>query len=443
MDKMHFNSDKDYLDHCHNIIVLGGTFDPIHMGHLAIAQAANLQFKPQRVLFVPSGQSAHKRDREITDAKHRYSMTTLAVCEEPSFDISRLEINRPGPSYTIDTARELHKTCPPGAKISFLIGDDALMDILSWRDAEELLRICAFVVVPRAGFNIKAAGHKSATEYSDFLVSTYGADIRRLDGPLMDISSTGIRARFKAGQAVRGLMPKHAEVYVWQNGLYVQQHKAQVGGCPSSSQTVSMAPPPPATSKTNTFQFESAKEALRIRLSPKRYAHTMGVVTKAEELAIHYSQDITKARTAALLHDCAKEYSGDKKRALCHLWGIILDPVLDANIDLTHSLLGAESALRDFNVHDKDVYQAIRNHTTGRGNMNMLDKIIMLADYIEPYRGNWGPIKEMRSLALTDINHALILGTEYTIRRAEQAGRPIHRWSYDMLKELSRTKAQL
>jgi len=162
----------------------------------------------------------------------------------------------------------------------------------------------------------------------------------------------------------------------------------------------------------------------------------MGVVKEAERLARYYSVDIVKARWAALLHDCAKEYSADKKRAICKAWGIQLDKVLEANIDIAHSLIGAESALRDFDIHDTAILQAIRYHTTGHKNMTMLDKVIMLADYIEPYREDWGPIQEMRRLSCTDINKALILGTKYTIKEEEEAGHPIHPWSIDALKQL-------
>ena len=399
-------NERDFIDHCHSLAVLGGTFDPIHMGHLAIAQAVCDRLRPQRVLFIPSSQPAHKQGRQISPAIHRYNMTALAVCEHPSFDVSRLELDRAGVSYTIDTARALKAICPIKAEISFIIGADALMDILSWKNAAELLKTCRFIVVPRPGYE------KKAPEYVDYLIKTHGSMIHCLEGPLIDISSTDIRERFKEGLPVEGLIPKQVEDYARRHGLY---------------------PAKPAA-----FHFEAALKSLRSRLSPKRFTHTMGVIAEAERLAAHYAQDIEKARIAALLHDCAKEYSADKKRALCRLWGVQLDDALQASIDITHSLLGAESARRDFNIHDPDILQAIRYHTTGHGNMTMLDKIIMLADYIEPYRTSWGPINEMRRLALTDINQALILGTKCTIKEEQELGRPIHPWSLDALRVLTK-----
>jgi len=408
----------DYLNRCHSLVVLGGTFDPIHMGHLAIAKAANNKLKPQRVLFIPSGQSPHKRDRQITNAEHRYAMTTLAICEHPAFDVSRIEINRPGPSYTIDTARALQAICPAGAKISFLVGNDALMNILSWKDAETLLKDCEFIVVPRPGYESNASTNKSMKDFIHHLTTSYDARIHQLEGPLLDISSTNIRERFKADQPVQGLMPKQVEAYARQHEIY------------SSEKAMHdyIASPP-----TDKFILEAAREELNIRLSPKRYTHTMGVVSEAEKLAIHYGQDVEKARIAALLHDCTKEYSTDKKRALCQLWGVQLDVVLETSIDITHSLLSAESAKRDFHVNDPDILQAIRYHTTGHSNMTMLDKIIMLADYTEPSRPNKGLTKKMRDLALTNINHALVLRIKSIIKKETKSNRPIHPWSQDAL----------
>ena len=418
----HAHTERDYLDICHSLVVLGGTFDPIHMGHLAIAEAVYHQLKPQRVLFIPSGQSAHKQDRQITDAEHRYNMTALATCEYPPFDISRLELNRPGPSYTIDTARALQAACPAGVDISFIVGADALKDILSWKNAGELLQICKFVVVPRPGYE------KGVAPLADSLTTNHGANIHLLDGPLLDISSTGIRERLKNIQDVQGLIPRPVEDYVRLNGLYSVGAASGFRDKPNLSSGPVTTPIP--------FNFEAAYEALSIRLSPRRFKHTMGVVEEAKRLAVHYGQDVEKAGIAALLHDCTKEYSADKKRNLCKLWGVQLDKTLEANIDLTHSLLSAESAQRDFNIHDPEILQAIRYHTTGHSGMTMLDKLIMLADYIEPYRVNWGPINEMRRLALTDVNQALIIGTKYTIKEEKQAGKLIHPWSLDMLKEL-------
>ena len=419
------HTERDFLDHCHSLAVLGGTFDPIHMGHMAVAREVYDRLKPQRVLFIPSGRPAHKHGEHITPKHHRYYMTALAICEHLSFDISPMELYRQGPSYTIDTARALYEICPPGAKISFIIGADALIGILSWKDAEELLKICDFVVVPRPGYE------KDASDYISYLQTTYCARIHRLDGPHMEVSSTDIRERFKTGKPVHGLLPKTVESYIRQHGLY----QAKPLTCSNHQVCADNAPISPGGS----FQYENAREELRVRLSPRRFTHTMGTVQVAEKLAAYYLQDVDKACIAALLHDCAKEYSADKKRMLCRQWGIQLDPVLEADIDIAHSLISAESARRDYNVRDPEILQAIRYHTTGNKGMTMLDKIIMLADYIAPHRSSFGPTNEMRSLAKTNINQALVMGIEHTVKEREQTGSPVHTWSLDALKHLKQT----
>jgi len=406
--------ERDYLDRCKSIAVLGGTFDPIHNGHLAIAQAVHEEIKPQRVLFVPCGQPGHKQSQRVSHAKHRYHMTALAMCEHPAFDITQIELNRPGISYTIDTARALAAHCPEGAEISFIIGTDALEGILKWKDADELLKTCSFIVVPRPGHD-----SDKAKLLIDSLAQSHGTTFKWVDAPQLDISSTEVRRRFDIGQPVDGLIPKWVEDYALCHGLYRTPFNIWA----------------PAVREA---RFEEAKDKLRVRLSTSRFTHTIGVIEEAERLATHYEVNVEKARWAALLHDAAKEYSSHKKRALCKLWRIELDEVLAVNIDLTHGLLGAESARRDFMIDDEAILQAIRYHTTGHKNMTLLDKIIMLADYTEPYRANWGPIKEMRELSLTNINQALILGTKATIQEAKDNKEPIHEWSYHALKQLKK-----
>ncbi|MCL2839675.1 MAG: nicotinate-nucleotide adenylyltransferase [Defluviitaleaceae bacterium] len=386
-------SPHDFLEHCDRLAVMGGTFDPIHMGHMAVAEAVMHQFKPRRVLFIPSGNPPHKPNQPITEGEHRYKMTLAAICETPSFEVSRMEIDRSGYSYTIDTLKRLKEICPLGSKIFFVIGADMFEDMFSWHKVEELLTLCEFVVVSRPGYKIT---HE-----------THGATVHMLEGLQLEISSTDIRERFKADKPVSSLMPHTAETYARTHNLY---------NAPNN--------------------YEWAKSRLQERLSPRRYHHTMGTVEEAIRLAEIYHVDVNKAKWAALLHDCAKEFATDKKKILCKHWGIPLDDILESHIDLTHGLLGAESARRHFQVTDPDILQAIRYHSMGNKGMTMLDKIIMLADYIEPHRDEYPPLAEMRNLAYTDINKAIIIGTKFTNQEINDRGDKVHPQSREMLKEL-------
>ncbi|MCL1877872.1 MAG: nicotinate-nucleotide adenylyltransferase [Defluviitaleaceae bacterium] len=400
-------SSHDFLERCDKLAVMGGTFDPIHNGHIAVASAVLQEFKPRRVLFVPGGQPPHKPDIPVSDGEHRFNMTLSAICENPAFDASRMEIDRKGPSYTVDTIAALRKICPAGAKIFFIIGADALMEILSWHGAEKLLSLCEFIAVHRPGYELEK-------KYVKNLREKYGAVVHIFEGPLLEISGTQIREKFAAGQAVGGLVPRVVEDYARTHALYNM--------------------PAPNLSQSN---FETVKQRICSVLSKGRFRHTLGTIIEAEKLAAHYGADVNKARWAALLHDCAKEFSTAKKRVLCAHWCIQLDPILASHIDITHSLLGAESACRDYGITDPEILQAIACHTTGGANMTLLDKVILLADFIEPYREDYPPLAEMRRHAYTDLNKALRIGMEFTINELLERGHAVHDRTRDALRELS------
>jgi len=399
---------SDYLERCTSLAILGGTFDPIHNGHLAIGEAVLHQFKPERVLFVPAGNPPHKPNKPITPAEHRYQMILRSVGNIPGLDTNRLELDRAGTSYTIDTIKSFKKICPPNCIIYFVLGQDALQAILTWKDATDLLKLCQFITIPRPGYNPELL----QAQVSE-LERSYGATIHVLTAPLLEVSSTFIRKSITNGKPVSALMPHEAENYARKHGLY---HSI----IPDLSER----------------HFEWAKSCIKNRLTPKRYKHSMGVVLEAEKLAFHYGADINKARWAGLLHDCTKEYGADKKRILCEQWDIDIDEIVESHIDLAHGLLGAESAKRHFYITDKEILQAIRFHILGHKDITLLDKIIVLADFIEPYREDYHPLKEMRNLAYVDINKALVLGLKVMRDIDATRGKKLHYWSEDAIKTL-------
>jgi nicotinate-nucleotide adenylyltransferase len=203
-------------------------------------------------------------------------------------------------------------------------------------------------------------------------------------------------------------MPRQAEAYARENALY----------------------------QIIKSDFGKAKQQLELRLSPRRFNHTIGTIIEAEKLAAHYGADAEKARWAALLHDCAKEFTTGKKRALCEKWQIPMDKISSAHIDILHGFLGAEVARREFFITDEEILQAIRYHTIGHGEMTKLDKIIMLADYIEPFREGYPPLEDMRNLAYTNMHKALTIGMKFTNEEVKQRGHSVHPWSKDALKSL-------
>lgn len=399
-------SSHDFVERCERLAVFGGTFDPVHIGHMVIAETVRNFLLPARILFVPTNEPPHKTPGKITGKEHRYSMLLASVCKEPEYDVSRIEIDRPGKSYTVDTIKTLREICPPNAEITLCMGADSFMEIHTWKDYKELLRNCGIAVVSRKGFT-------GQEELSRKLTKEHGTKIHILEIPLIEVSSTMIRERFANGESAKSLMPREAEEYAKKNGLYTRQG-----------------------TELGEAHFEEVKTKIKQILSPRRFLHTLGVIEEAEKLARHYNEDEKMARWAALLHDCTKEYSAAKKRKLCETWNIPIDKVLEENIDIAHSLLSAESAKRDYGIEACEVYSAIKYHTTGNKNMSMLDKIIYLADFIEPYRDDYPPLEEMRKYAYENIDKALLVGCKHTTREIKQRGGQIHPWSKAALKDI-------
>ncbi len=184
--------------------VMGGTFDPIHNGHLVAASEVAASFDLDEVVFVPTGQPWQKS--EVTPGEHRYLMTVIATASNPGFTVSRVDVDRSGPTYTIDTLRDLQRQ-RPGADLFFITGADAVAQILSWRDHDELWELAHFVAVSRPGHTLSAAGLPSA-------------HVSLLEIPALAISSTDCRERVRRGQPVWYLVPDGVVQYIAKHHLY-------------------------------------------------------------------------------------------------------------------------------------------------------------------------------------------------------------------------------
>lgn len=194
------------------VAIMGGTFDPIHYGHLAAAEEVAEHYDLEQVIFIPSAQPPHKKDYQVTPAEDRYLMTVLATNSNPRFTVSRLELDRPGPSYTIDTLRELHRALGPQCELFFITGADAVLEIVTWREADKVLQEARFLAVHRPGYDLSklaaAIGEEKAARIEPF-------GLRGLD-----ISSTDLRARVAAGRSLRYLTPDAVIDYIRGHGLY-------------------------------------------------------------------------------------------------------------------------------------------------------------------------------------------------------------------------------
>ena len=200
-----------------NIGVLGGTFDPIHMGHLIIAEEVKARLNLAEVLFVPAGQPWLKANNLISLAEHRVQMVRLAIADEPSFKLSTMEIERAGPSYTIDTIAELRGQIEAGDKLFFILGWDNLMQLPQWWEPTRLVTMCRLVPVPRVGYPSPDFNSLEAA------IPGLSQSIIMLDTPQIEISSSEIRARVARGLSIHHLVPVPVERYIKQQGLYIAQ----------------------------------------------------------------------------------------------------------------------------------------------------------------------------------------------------------------------------
>lgn len=199
----------------HRLGIMGGTFDPIHYGHLVTAEQAREALDLDLVLFMPSGKPAFKLDKHVTDAEHRYAMTVLATAANPAFYASRFEIDRPGVTYTVDTLRALREAYPPSVKLFFITGADAIMDILTWHNAAEMASLATFIAATRPGYDINKACERIEG-------SGYPFDVRYIEIPALAISSTNIRSRMHEGKSARYLTSESVIGYINKNGLYTR-----------------------------------------------------------------------------------------------------------------------------------------------------------------------------------------------------------------------------
>lgn len=334
--------------------ISGGTFDPIHIGHLKSAEYVYKILELDEVVFIPNGQPPHKVVSFVTGEKHRYEMVKLAIEDQPYFAVSDIEMKKDGYNYTIDTLKSLtdeYERKYGDTKFYYIIGTDVLDEICSWRKADEVFKLCDFVVLRRPGFDLDKAKRKAEDS---------GARIHVVEAPQIDVSSTRIREMLVEGKDVSKYVPEKVYDYILSNNLYREK---------------------------KVMDFEDIKKDLKERLSEKRYIHTLGVVDECERLGRKYGVDPEKCKLAGLLHDCAKDMGMEQYKWM----GISIEPteqelINGFNKDVLHAKAGRIVAIQRYGIIDSEVLDAIEHHVTGRPGMTLLEQIVFLADYTEVNR---------------------------------------------------------
>ncbi|MBI5286733.1 MAG: nicotinate-nucleotide adenylyltransferase [Deltaproteobacteria bacterium] len=211
-----------------HIAILGGTFNPIHFGHLRIAEEVRETLNLDKVLFIPTFQPPHKDDGSLISPQHRLEMVKLATRNNPPLEVSDMEIKRGGRSYSVETLRIL-KGQNPELELSFIVGTDSFNDITTWCQYEELFKLTNFAVVPRPGYPLKKIGEILPVELArkfwydvnkGIYLNPYNHFVVYIETPPLDISASVIRTRVKEGRSIRYLLPREVEEYIWREGLY-------------------------------------------------------------------------------------------------------------------------------------------------------------------------------------------------------------------------------
>ena len=367
----------------------GGTFNPPHLGHIRAAAAAAKQLGLEELYWIPAGIPPHKELPDgSADNAQRLEMSKLAAAEIPGAQVLDWEMNRPGRSYTADTVERLLAEKKDG-ELWMLCGTDMLETLPEWYRGEWLMQTLCVAVYPR---------HEGETAHLHDLAAAYGRDygtkVEVIDMEPTDVSSTMLRTELAQGRGA-ALLSRSVYGYVLRNRLY------------------GVRPEPEAL-------WELAKEWY----APKRIPHVLGCRETAVKLAQRWGEDLLDAETAAILHDITKKTPVKEQLQFCEKCGIMTPNISEEYEATLHAFSGAAAAELEFGISDR-VRDAIMWHTTGKADMTLLEKIIWLADYMEPTRKTEG-LEEIRTLAYSDLDAALCLAMEKSIRYMEEAGFHLH-----------------
>ena len=385
--------------------ILGGSFDPVHEGHIGLARDALVQARLDRVFLIPTRLQPFKLDRTPASGEDRMEMLRLALADDPAIEPCDYELQQDSVSYTYLTLRYMQEKFGPDARLYFITGADSILILDTWMKAEELLTSYSFIAGSRPGYRDDAFLQKIADIHERF-----GTEIIRIENRQYDISATEIRQRLAAGASCHGLIPAPVEKYIREHGLYMDS------GLPLDELN------------------EKGMAYIREHLKKSRLEHTLRVRDEAVRLAERFGADKAKAETAAIFHDMAKNMPKEEMNRCVRTFG--LDEKYIDQPNLAHSKIAAELMRRDFGVSDQDILNAVASHTTGKAGMSLLEKVVFLADAIEPGR-NYPSADRIRRAAETDLDEACILMLERTIEYLKQNGADIDEDTINALSDLS------
>lgn len=371
--------------------IMGGTFDPIHYGHLMLAEQIRNTLYLDEIIFIPAGDPYHKKSVLRATKAQRFKMTKLATKSNPYFSVSDIEVMRDKPTYTIDTILELKRGIYAHDTLYFITGADALLYLDQWKAFETLIEHVRFIAASRPGVDSKELNQKVLT------LRNMGADIEIAHISELAISSTDIRERLENEMSIKYLLPDAVEQYIEKRGIY----------------------------QTHRPEYKKMRKRLKEQLNPKLFAHCLATSKMARRLAFIHGSDLAAAELAGLCHDYVKEM--DNVNALHHVekFKIHLDPSIISHPNTAHGEIAACLLREELLISDEVVLDAIRWHTYGHEDMSLLAKIVFLADVIEPNR-NFQGVETIRQLAYVDIDKAILEYLDQSETYLRKQNKPIH-----------------
>ena len=385
--------------------IYGGTFDPPHLGHIRAAQAASAQLGLDKLLLIPAREAPCKAAPKGSPTPlQRLEMLRLAASGLEGVEVCGLELDREGPSYTFETVDALRLQYPQ-AELFLLMGTDKLESLPDWKESQKILRQVTIAAFPRGGKN-----EKERLRQAKERLEAEGAKVRLLDIPVTDISSTQLR-RMLVFRCADPFLSAGVGAYIRENGLYGTDRDYE------------------------NLPMDELEQVVVALLNPNRVAHVLGCRDTAKKLAERWGMDPVDAARAGLLHDITKALDGPLQLTLCGEYGTMLDDFSRRYPKTLHALTGSLVAERIFGENER-VVSAICSHTTGKANMNTLEKIIYVADYMEPCR-NFPGVERLRELAFSDLDAALKCGLEMTLEHLARQGSEVSPESREALAWLN------
>ena len=386
--------------------IYGGTFNPPHIGHMNAAAHAIRALNLERLLLIPDRVAPHKPLPEGSPTPdQRLEMLKIAAESCPGAEICDLEMHREGPSYTYETVEQLSKLYPDG-ELVLIMGTDMFLSFHTWKYPERITALASLAVLYRGDRNERDAVSMKKAE-----MEAAGVAVTLVENPVTVISSTQMR-RLLAFRCAGELLPEGVLDYIRENRLYDTR-----------------------TDWKNLPMDELERVVIRL-LNPNRVAHVLGCRDTAVELARHWGADVTDAARAGILHDITKAIDGPLQLTLCGAYGKILNDFSRKYPKTLHALTGSMGAERIFGENE-NVVSAICHQTTGKADMTLVQKIIYVADYMEPNRDFPG-VEKLRELAFTDMDAALKLGLEMTLEHLRNQGSEVSPESREALAWLNR-----